>query len=527
MRRAIGRIWGASAFLATLTAAATMSARAGDAAFERALTVEAVRPDRQAGAVVDLFRGSRAANPAAAMASWRRATGDPEGPGKTVQAVLALFNPETAREWRALHGASLSAGLDADGRLRWSAVVPSDDGTIAALVASLRLSGGSDEPPTPEGRPVRRLGGPDAAVAVVAPSGVALAGRRSELDAALARLSAGETPGIPGRDDADVDGFHVAFLPELLPTQPPIEWARPVAAARASGLRRANGVVSLRDDHLDLDLASEFDPAKAALLDVPPIDRAWLAWLPADANVAVAVSAGRGPAFWDALFDLADRVDRADPARAGLQPLRARLNLVAMVRGVRPEVDLWPLIRGVAAGTFADRTGAPAAVAAIVTGSPQEADRILRRVVLPLAPMLGGKPTAAPDPGAIFAIGRASGRPVEAAARGETVLIGWGEGALDRALASAETPERSAAALVSADGPAAGRVGFFRPGLVAPPDSLVSASPLAATLAEAAPVAWRGGWDDGRAWDVVRWGDLRRVVARFLERVPQAPPEAP
>ncbi|WP_337176677.1 hypothetical protein [Paludisphaera sp.] len=520
MRRTIGRIGGALGLLGALAATAAAPAGEGDAVAP-ALTVEFVRPDRQAEAVLDLFRGSRAASPATAMASWRRATGDHEGPGKAAQAVMALFNPETAREWRAIHGASLAIGLDADGRPRWSAAIPRDDGEIAALVASLRLSGGSDETPTPEGWPVRRLGGPGAPLAVVAPSGgVALAGDRADLDAAVARLALRETP-----DDAD--GFHLALRPELLPSPAPAAWARPVAAIRASGLLNASGVVGLRDDSLDLDLASEIAPAKTALLDVPPIDPAWLSWLPAEAEAAVALSAGRGPAFWDALFELADRVDRADPAREGLQPLRARLNLMALIRGVRPEVDLWPLVRGVAAGTFADESGTPGAVAAIVAGSPEEAERIFRRVVLPMAPLLGGRPGAGTDPGAVVAIGRASGMPVEAATRGSTVLIGWGEGALDRALKSAETPDRSVAALVSIDGRAAGRVGVFRPRLGAATRLIDRAPALAATLAEAAPVIWRGGWDGGRAWDVVRWGDLRRVVARFLERVPQAPPEAP
>lgn len=525
MRRTIGRRWGAAGLLAMSLAA---PARAGDAPVERALDMRAVRPDRQAEAAIGLFRGTRAESPAAAMASWRRATRDPNGLNKAVQAVAALFNPETAREWRAFHGANLAAGFDADGRLRWSAAVPRDDGAVAALVTSLRLSGGSDEPPTPAGWPVRRLGGPDAALAAVTSRGVAFASGRAELDAAVSRLSARDEA---VETDSPADGFHVAFLPASLPAEPPAGWARPVAAVRASGLRLATGVLGLRDDRLDLDLASDFDPAKAALLDVPPIDAAWLAWMPADSTLAaVAVSAGRGPDFWDALFDLADRVDRADPTRSQLQPLRARLNFLALVRGVRPEADLWPLVRGVAAGAFAD-PAAPGetsgAVVALIAGTPEEADRILRRVVLPLAPLLGGRPTAAPGPDGAIAIGRASGKPIEAAARGATVLIGWGEGSLARALQSAEAADRSVATLVAADGRPAGRAGMFRPGLVPMPPPLDRAAPLAATLAEAAPVVWRGGWDDGRAWDVVRWGDLRRVVARFLERVPQAPPEAP
>src|SRR5690606_38702802 len=75
MRRTIGRIGGATSFLAVLLAATAASACANDADAGAVLTIEIIRPDRQLDAVLGLFRGSRAANPAAAMASWRRATG--------------------------------------------------------------------------------------------------------------------------------------------------------------------------------------------------------------------------------------------------------------------------------------------------------------------------------------------------------------------------------------------------------------------------------------------------------------------
>ncbi len=517
MRRAIG--WGGAAGLLALLLQGT-TAR-GDDAIGAAATIRAVGPDRQAEAVLALFRGARAESPAAAMASWRKATGDPAGVSKTAQALAAAFNPETAREWRTFRGASLSAGLDADGEVRWSAVVPRDDGTVAALVASLRLSNGADEPPTPRGLPVRRLGGPGAALAVVSPLGVVLAQRRAELDAAVARLGADR--GLKGPDPDGPDGFHFTLRPDLLPDQPPADWRLPVAILRATGARLADGVLGLRDDRLDLDLATEFDPRKAALWDVPPVDPAWLSWAPADATRgAVALAAGRAPGFWDAVFELADRVDRADPARADLQPLRVRLNLLALARGVRPEADLWPRVRGVAAARFAEPDGA---VAAIVADSPESAERILRRVVLPLAPLLGGKPDPAPAD-EVATLGRASGKPVQAVARGNAVLIGWGEGALRRALESAKAPERSLAPLVAADPRPAGRVGVFRPELVPELAGHLPSPPLAATLDEAAPVVWRGGWSDGRTWDSLRWDDLRRVVARFLDRIPQAPPEA-
>jgi len=491
---------------------------------EPAAVVRAVRPDRQAGAVIGLFDGSKAPSPAAAMAAWRRATGDADGLPKVLQAIAALFNPETAEEWRAFRDAELAATLDADGRPRWSAVVPHDDGSLAALVTSFRLSGGSDDPPL--GDPpaaVARLGGPDAAVASVTPRGTAFAGRREDLADALSRLArpASEIPQpdlLPiGPEDS---GFRLAFEPARLPADlrgvPNL--LRLAEAARATGAERIVGFASLRDDHLDLEFASRFGASTPApVLRTPSIDPAWFDFMPADATQAAAAFAvGREPAFVDAMFDVVDRIDRADPARAGLQPLRVRLNLLATLRGVRLEADLWPKLRGVGAAAFADpgRPGSTAgAIVALHADGPDEAEAILAKV-------------AAPALGSLVRDGT-----LALARRGSTVLVAWGPHALDVALKSAEAPGSSIAGLVGEGGAGArevGRAGLFWPGRVRLSGiNDDPASPLAATLAEAAPVAWRGGWDDGRAWDVIRWGDLRRPVARFLERVPQAPPEVP
>ena len=79
---------------------------------------------------------------------------------------------------------------------------------------------------------------------------------------------------------------------------------------------------------------------------------------------------------------------RADPAGAGLALLRTRLNLPAVAAGVKPEVDLWPHLRGVSACILAD-SGKPgddrrAAYVAPRPGSNAE------RLVLEFGPALGG-----------------------------------------------------------------------------------------------------------------------------------------
>jgi hypothetical protein len=127
------------------------------------------------------------------------------------------------------------------------------------------------------------------------------------------------------------------------------------------------------------------------------------------------------------------------------------------------------------------------------------------------------------------ALGELSGRPLEAAVRGSSVFIGWGRGTLEHTLGSIDHPERSAATLINkAEGRAVNRAGLFWPGsLVWPTTGLRPPSPLTASLSEGSPLVWTGGEEGGRAWDLVRWADLRRLVGRFLDRVPQAPPAAP
>jgi len=506
-----------------------------------AVLVRAVHPDRQAEAVIHLFDGSRAAHPAAAMAAWRRATSDISQVSKPLQAVAALFNPQMAAEWKAFDGAELSLAFHpTDGQPLWRVIVPEDDGAIAALVTALRLSGGADVPPIADPPvDVERLGGPGAAVAARLPEGVAFASRRDELAEAVAILRArreGVADPEPSPPGLDGPGFRLTVDPEKLApagaSNPTL--LRIATAARAGGGKTIDALLALDDDHLDLKLSTRLDPGSLAFAGDKPaaLDPSWLACVPLQgAQAAVAIALGRGAGCWDRLFDAADRVDRADPSRAQLAPLRTRLNLLAVARGIRIEADLWPLLRGVTAAAFVHpehpgRTGG--ALLALHTDRPDDAERILRRVVAPLASWLGGP---RPDASAkTLALGRLSGRPVEATAKESTVLVGWGDGALESSLRSIERPEESAAAILKAgaDDRVLNRAGVYWPGrLDLPIKGYDVASPLAAVLSEGPPVVWRGGEEGGRAWDLVRWPDLQRLVARFLDHVPQAPPERP
>lgn len=88
---------------ATLLIAASCQAGADDA-----ISVRLRHPDRQLKEVLALFQNARARHPAALLASWRRATRNPDVLDKVTQAVIASFNPEMVKEWSLLHEAKIS-----------------------------------------------------------------------------------------------------------------------------------------------------------------------------------------------------------------------------------------------------------------------------------------------------------------------------------------------------------------------------------------------------------------------------------
>src|SRR5262249_40831861 len=90
-----------------LAAALCAVARGGSPGDEETLVVRLNHPERQAAQILKLFEGSRAPHPAAALAAWKNAARQPDQLGKPLQALIAVFNPEMANEWRLMHGAEL------------------------------------------------------------------------------------------------------------------------------------------------------------------------------------------------------------------------------------------------------------------------------------------------------------------------------------------------------------------------------------------------------------------------------------
>ncbi len=200
-----------------------------------------------------------------------------------------------------------------------------------------------------------------------------------------------------------------------------------------------------------------------------------------DAVAFVSIAMGHGTAYWDSVFSLADRVDRAAPARANLAPLRTRLNLLATAAGTRLEVDLWPHLRGITFCVLAD-ADEPARIRRALVALHVDKDATARGIANELVPRLvrlaaGSKPAkpAAAEPEVpaeplrTLKLGRVLGGPLEVTTRGRTVLIGWGVGTLETALDSHGHLEDPSAVLLTADWKrmnqkAPDRAGAFWPG---------------------------------------------------------------
>ena len=173
-------------------------AHGGSPGDEESLAVRLIHPERQAEDVLKLFEGSPVKHPAAALAAWKKATHQSGQLGKPVEALIAFFNPEMSQEWRVLHAAEFCVNWEgADGRPRWHAIVPKDDGTVAAGATALRMTDGATERPIAfEGSEisVERLGRPGAILAAQVGGAVILGSTRDQLMRGISRLRPGGPP---------------------------------------------------------------------------------------------------------------------------------------------------------------------------------------------------------------------------------------------------------------------------------------------------------------------------------------------
>jgi hypothetical protein len=492
-----------------------------------ALTVRLVRPDVQCERVLALFRGARAPHPAAALAAWKRATAPRGTLGKPLEAAIAAFNPEMARELRALDQSELVLAFDADdGAARWHATLPRDDGTFAALATALVLTGGGSDPPL-GALAVDRLGPAGAPLSARADVGLVVAGSRPALVDAIDPGRPRARAGWPGF--APPESCAVARLdPEGLGRSGPVARRQLAEVLRALGCRSLDACAHIEGETLTLALLMSPVDAPPRRPTAATIDPAWLDELPAVGLLAAfAWALDPGAAAWDRAFALADRVERADPARDGVAPLRTRINLLAATVRVRPELDLWPCLRGLSGALLVDPEGRiDGALLALHTDGPASAGRLAGQVLPRLAPLLGLRPVPDGAPDGPRLLGRFRDRPLYLDQQGATVRLGWGESSHGPLRDARVQPARSVGPLLRALAPwgeaPPQRLGAFWPGRLA--SAAKFGAPLARTLAEAPPVVWSGHSNASGASDLVRWTGLRGLVHRSLDQIPLDPP---
>ncbi len=485
--------------------------RANGAEPAATMTLRLDRPDQQCERILSLFAGARSPHPAAALAAWKRASRATLG--KSTEALIAVLNPGMASELSLLDDTVVSLSFDSiDGHPRWQACLPRDDGTFASLATALVLTDGASEPPVNE-TAVDRLGPPGAPLMARTVDRLVLAGSRADLQAGLENPPSFQTTGSQS-------GLRIRIEPGALAQSCPMLVRRSNEAFRALGCRLIDGRLDLDADTLKLDLTTSLDniPESAA------IDPSWLKWLPAESAVAaISVAIEARPESWERAFALVDRVERVDPARAGLAPLRTRLNLAAAAVKVRPEVDLWPVLRGVSIGVYGNADGEVVSLLLALHTKDATAAKHLGETVLPrlLASFVSPVPEKDPSPVG-QTVGRVGGRSLHLVQQGETVVVGWGEEILARALDARDNPARSVHGLLAADvvpSPPS-RLGIFWPSRVQGIAGTTFAS------AQVPPVVWSGRNEGESTHDVVRWTELRGLVHRFLDRLPLDPPPA-
>jgi hypothetical protein len=535
-----------------------------------ALVVRMVHPDRQALEALKSFAGARVAHPAAALAAWKRSAREPNLLGKPVEAVISMFNPEMAAEWKVLHDAEVRIDVGAaDGSARWYAIVPRDDGTVSAAVTAMRMTDGTTENPI-------RLAGKEFGVERLGPAGAVVSARIGEVliigssrdDLARGLQSLVGKPPLPPADAAHFEVRRGSTVPRLetkvdsglvFDFDPgrlsagvgTTTYRRAVALLQGLGSRRINGDLALNDDQLALDVTTLLTNPVPPSSSTAAIDRAWLTWVPArDAMGAVSIAFESGAAFWDRAFALADRVERADPARGEVAPIRTRFNLLAAAAGVRPEVDLWPHLKGVTASVIADpsQPGRPGGALVVLHMDAEASAGRLAMDVLPRLTALftgkkwsgnkpGGDPVPKPAPAKptgpapeqnASQLGTAGGRSLVVYRRGRDAVIAWGDAALSASVEAAGKPDRSIAALCTdwariGKGPPQ-RLGVIWPARCWPPIRGVdTTSPAWRVLAQDPPAVWWGWTGADEAHDSIHFAALRQRVHQFLDQLPLDP----
>jgi hypothetical protein len=278
------------------------------------------------------------------------------------------------------------------------------------------------------------------------------------------------------------------------------------------------------------------------------VEPGWLKWVPsAGAMGVVSLALQPTPEFWDSAFALADRVERVDPARANLAPSRARVNLLTAAAGVRPELDVWPHLKGITASVIGepDQPGCPTGAVLVLHADRDASALRLAADILPrLCSRLTGqnreglrretRPAGGGGDGATIAnvrsLGSVNGRPLTVYRCGRDVVVAWGEGVLNTSQDTARRPELSVAHHCTGwerqGKRAPQRVAALWPARCFPaPRGLQTLTPAYRVLTDDPPVVWWGWTEPTEARDTIECTGLRDRTHRFLDQLALEPPK--
>ena len=475
-----------------------------------AIRIRLSHPDQQLREVIGLFEGAKAPNPASALAAWKRASKEPNRLGKPLEALIAAINPGMIQELRSIDDAEVAIRFDPEtGGLVWGAFLPKDDGTFAALATAMVLSGGAAEEPMGT-LAVDRLGPPGSALMAKGPRALLLSGSREGLSEALARSE---------RPDAKDPGDRLRFSLE----SGALEGSKSLAVRRLkAALGEPGGSISGTGGLVGSSFLATLDLAGKRPSTVAVVNPDWLAWVPADrASAAFALAIDPQAENWDAVFQVADRVERVDPLRENIAPLRLRLDLLARTLGVRTDADLLPHLEGITGWFGSDARTIESVFLMLHLDDEAASGRIFDRV----KPLPNSGPVPAPRPGQQRWLGLADGRAVRLFRFGRSIALTWGDGVIEAALDARDRPDRSASRTLHdvLSDPRPVSVGLAWPGRL--PGLISPDSPLARALAESRPSTWSGRWQRPTSFRLeLAWTGIDATVKRFLDLIPLDPP---
>jgi hypothetical protein len=504
--------------------ALTSLARAQEPESRPAIRIRLSHPERELEDLLGLFREAKAASPAAAMVAWKRASREPNRLGKPIEAMIAALNPRMIPELQTLDAAEVSIRFHPEtGQTEWSAILPRDDGTFAALASAFVLSGGMAEAPLEE-LAVDRLAGTGSPLMARAHAGTLLASDRERLKQARTRL---KSPINSGNISTSGDGLEILVEPGA------------IRSAKSLAIRRLAELISPGEEDpqtsrsIRANLHFEAKSLRTTVKGLPGrpwaelvLDPSWYDSIPRDRVVAsYALATDPASKSWDALFALADRIEKLDPARRDVAPIQIRLAILARASGLRLEADLLRHLLGISGWIgSSNRMRINNALLEFHLDDGDAAERI----VASLKPWPGSGKAPAGTPDRPRWLGQVDGQPIQIVRSQRDVLLAWGEGVLEASLRARSSPEHSSGGAIREKLKA--KRPFIGAGVIWPerlPNLIGAGILIPRKIDGVPPICWSVHSEEGRLVDVaLDWDRLDEAVREFLERLPlDAPPD--